>query len=282
MSVRLKHLYSYFIVLFLGITLFQLGYVLQSSAQENNNSPGMIQPVERTDQNSRTAHAQLLEKTKQGKIDIYFEGDSITRRWGALDYPELLANWKENFFGWNTANFAWGGDNVQNILWRLQNGELDNVHPKVIVLQAGTNNIGGRSSIGDDDPRIAVVTAGIKTIQSLFHEKIPDAVIIFTGVFPRNDNRTDPTGVMPVINKINENIAAMADGKKIRYLNINNQLANEDGNLYDGMTMDNLHLSLQGYQIWANALKPILTELLGPPAKEDHAPPPTGDPSAVK
>ena len=68
-----------------------------------------IQPAERTDRNSRIAHAQLLAKTKQGRIDIYFEGDSITRRWGALDYPELLANWKENFFGWNAADFAWGG-----------------------------------------------------------------------------------------------------------------------------------------------------------------------------
>ena len=96
----------------------------------------------RTDQNSQIAHKQLLDKARHGRIDVYFEGDSITRRWGATDYPEFLANWKQNFFGWNAANFGWGADTVQNILWRLQNGELDNVHPKVIVLLAGTNNIG--------------------------------------------------------------------------------------------------------------------------------------------
>ncbi len=56
------------------------------------------------------AHAQLLEKAKKGGIDIYFEGDSITRRWGATDYPDLLANWKRNFFGWNAADFGWGAD----------------------------------------------------------------------------------------------------------------------------------------------------------------------------
>src|SRR5262245_19405000 len=100
------------------------------------------QPVPRTDQNSQIAHAQLLEKARRGRIDIYFEGDSITRRWGATDYPELLANWRENFFGWNVANFGWGADTTQNIVWRLQNGELDSVHPKVIVLLAGTNNVG--------------------------------------------------------------------------------------------------------------------------------------------
>src|SRR5215471_11828134 len=73
------------------------------------------QPAPRTDQNSLTAHAQLLEKARAGGIDVYFEGDSITRRWGATDYPELLANWKRNFFGWNAADFGWGADTIQNI-----------------------------------------------------------------------------------------------------------------------------------------------------------------------
>lgn len=242
-----------------------------------------IRPVERRDRNSQIAHEQLLAKTKQGRIDVYFEGDSIMRRWGALDYPKLLANWKENFFGWNAANFAWGGDTVQNILWRLENGELDGVPPKVIVLQAGTNNIGSRRPArGDDDPRIAEVTAGIKAILSIFEEKTPEATVIITGIFPRNDNRSNPTAVMPVIDAINANLAQLADGKKIRYININDKLADADGNLYEGMTMDNLHLDVKGCQVWADALKPLFTDLLGPPADEDHAPPPTGDPSATR
>src|SRR5881396_2190302 len=116
-------------------------------------------PVARTDQNSLTAHAQLLEKAKQGRIDIYFEGDSITRRWGATDYPELLANWKQNFFGWNAADFGWGADTIQNILWRLANGELDGVNPKVIVLLAGTNNVG---RVPADDAKVADITRGLK------------------------------------------------------------------------------------------------------------------------
>ena len=243
--------------------------------------PAAVRSVERTDQNSRTAHTQLLEKVRKGRIAVYFEGDSITRRWGALDYPQLLANWKQNFFGWNAANFAWGGDGTRNILWRLENGELDNVHPKVIVLMAGTNDVGGSSSRGDDDPRIAEVTAGIEAILDICRKKAPQATIILMGITPRNDRSANPTAVMPVIARINKNIARFADGNKIRYLNINDKLADQDGRLYDGMTVDGLHLSLRGYQVWADALKPILTELLGPPADEDHAPPPTGDPSAA-
>ncbi len=108
----------------------------------------------------------------------------------------------------------------------------------------------------------------------------PAATIIATAIFPRNDSMA----AMPIIDGVNANLAKMADGKKLRYLNINSKLADADGKLFDGVlnASDKLHPTLKGYQIWADALKPIFTELLGPPAKEDHAPPPTGDPSAKK
>ena len=96
-----------------------------------------------------------------GRHRRVFVGDSIVRRWGATDYPELLANWKTNFFGWNAANFGWGADRTENILWRLENGELDGVRPKIIVILAGTNNIGaqpgGVEAIDD-------TTRGVKAI----------------------------------------------------------------------------------------------------------------------
>ncbi len=233
------------------------------------------QAAPRNDANSRTAHEQLLAKAKQGKIDVYFEGDSITRRWGATDYPQLLANWNENFHGWNAADFGWGADRVENILWRLENGELDGINPKIIVLLGGTNNIGGPPG---DEARVADITRGLIAVVRVCQEKAPDAVIIVTAIFPRNDN----PNANAAINKINENLAKLADGKKVRYLNVNDKLADADGKLLEGMmNRDRLHPDIKGYQVWADALKPIFTEILGPPAKEDHAPPPTGDPSAA-
>jgi (4-O-methyl)-D-glucuronate---lignin esterase len=237
------------------------------------------QPTSRTDQNSLKAHAQLLEKAKQGRSDIYFEGDSITRRWGATDYPQLLANWNQNFFGWNAADFGWGADRIENILWRLDHGELDGVNPKVIVLLAGTNNVGNTVPSGGDDRKVADITRGLKAVLDMLRAKAPDATIIATAIFPRNDNMA----VMPTINKINLNLSSLADGKKIRYLDINARLADRDGRLFDGMmNADKLHPAIPGYQVWADALKPLFTELLGPPGKQDHAPPPTGDPSAAR
>jgi lysophospholipase L1-like esterase len=233
------------------------------------------QPAPRTDQNSMTAHAELIEKTKTGRIDIYFAGDSIARRWGALDYPELLANWRSNFFGWNAADFGWGGDRIENILWRLENGELDGVNPKIIVVLAGTNNVGSQVP---DDAAIANIARGLKAILDTCRRKAPDAAIVLTGIFPRNDN----IAVMPAIDRINDILAGFADGRKVRYLNVNDRLAGEDGRLVAGMMNehDKLHPTIRGYQVWADGLKPIFTELLGRPSRTDLAPPPTGDPSA--
>jgi len=250
------------------------------STQIAVNIERAYEPSPRTDQNSMLAHAQLLEKAQQRHIDVYFEGDSITRRWGTSDeqYKHFLENWRANFFGWNAANFGWGGDTTQNILWRLHNGELDNVNPKVIVLLAGTNNVGNKSP-QENDPRVDNITQGIKAILDLFRHKSPKSTVILMGIFPRNDNMA----VMPIINAINQRIAKFADDKKIRYLNINDKLADTDAKLFEGITnKDGLHLDVKGYQVWADALKPIFRKLLGPPSKEDHALAPTGDPSKMR
>jgi lysophospholipase L1-like esterase len=249
-----------------------------TGTKDLGGGPAADQPVPRTDANSKLAHQQMVENLKKGRIDVYFVGDSITRRWRATDYPRFLANWNENFLGWNAANFGWGGDTTQHILWRLQNGELEGVQPRVIVLLAGTNNLGNAPA---SDVKVAEITKGIKALVDTLRQKVPSATIIVMGILPRNDG-SRPAANMPFINKINENIAQFADGKAIHHLNINSKLADKDGKLLDGMTMDGLHLSRDGYQVWADALKPLLTEILGPPAKEDHAPPPTGDPSAAK
>ena len=231
----------------------------------------------RSDLNSMTAHAQLVAKAKQGRIDVYFEGDSIVRRWGALDYPELLANWKANFFGWNAANFGWGADRTENILWRLEHGELDGVNPKVIILLAGTNNVGAEPR---DDQTIAEIARGIEAIVDTCRKKAPGATIVLTAIFPRNDH----LAVMPTITRLNERLAQLADGGRVRFLSINDRLADPDGRLFNGVLneRDKLHPTIKGYQIWADALKPIFRELLGPPAATDLAPPPTGDPSTTR
>jgi lysophospholipase L1-like esterase len=252
-----------------------LALAAASAAMSAQNRTPADLPAPRTDENSKLAHQQLVAKAAHGGIDVYFVGDSITRRWGATDYPELLANWKENFFGWNAANFGWGADRTENILWRLENGELEGVSPKVIVILAGTNNVGAMTG---GPAKVAEITRGVAAIIQACRERAPAATIVVTAIFPRNDN----IAVMPEVNSINDNISRLADGKIVRFLNVNDRLADAEGRLLDGMMHDKLHPTLKGYQVWADGLKPVLRELLGPPAATDHAPPPTGDPSAIK
>ena len=203
---------------------------LSVAAAQDAHGPA-DRPAPRTDRNSAIAHEQLVQKAKQGRIDVYFVGDSIVRRWGALDYPDLLANWKENFYGWNAGNFGWGADRTQNILWRLEHGELDDVNPKVIVILAGTNNV-------DHEPRdeatIAEIARGLEAIVEVCERKAPNATIILTAIFPRNDYMA----VVPTINAINRQIATFADGKRVRFLNINDRLADANGVLFDGVMHD--------------------------------------------
>lgn len=239
-------------------------------------------PQPRSDENSKIAHQQLVAKAKAGGIDLYFLGDSITRRWGCTDplWAALLAHWKLSFFGWSAGNFGWGADSIQNTLWRIQNGELDGVNPKVIVILAGTNNIGASPAPSEQaaTEKIEGIVEGTRALVRTCREKAPKAKLILTAIFPRNDNKA----VLPEIARVNKDLARLADGKSVFYLNINDKLADAEGNLFEGMTIDRLHLSVKGYQVWVDGLKPLLTKFLGKPAKTDHAPPPTGDPSLSK
>ena len=111
-----------------------------------------------------------------------------------------------------------------------------------------------------------------------FRERVPGATIVLTGLFPRPQN----PALAPAIKRINERLAALADGTTIRFVNINDKLTDDSGGLLPGVSGDGLHLEEKGYDAWAAALRPIFAELLGPPSQTDEAPPPTGDPSAAR
>lgn len=180
--------------------------------------------------------------------------------------------WRERL-GWDTCRASHGAGRQRAQMWRLEHGELDGVDPKVVVLLAGTNNL-------PDGATAAEVTRGLSAIVRLMQRKAPKATIIVTGIFPRNGNQS----YWQVILQVNANLSKMADGRGVRYLDINDRLAGGNGQLHEGMmdARDRLHPTLEGYRIWAEALRPVLAELLGPPSKEDRAPAPTGDPSAVR
>ena len=159
------------------------------------------------------------------------------------------------------------------MLWRLDNGELPRVGPKVFVVQAGTNNLGDFESA---EERVVNVAAGIEALVERCRRHAPESLIVLTGVFPRRDRPEFNASIAA----INAKLAAFAGEQRIRYIDIGYALVDSRGHLREEMSEDGLHLSVAAYQVWADALKPILVERLGAALDVDVAPAATGNPSA--
>ncbi len=193
------------------------------------------------------SHERFLERAKAGNIDLLFLGDSITAGWNGGG-KEV---WQRYYGPRNAANFGIGGDRTQHVLWRIENGELDGITPKVVVLMIGTNNSGANSA---DE-----IADGIRAIVKKLREKLPDAKILLLGVFPRGPK---PNPGREKLSEVNEKIASLGDGKMVTYLDIGKNFLNEDGTISKEIMPDFLHLSPKGYQIWADAIEPTLSKML--------------------
>ena len=192
-------------------------------------------------------HQKFLEQAKQGNIDLLFLGDSITQGWTKA--PQV---WKDNYEPLHAANFGIGGDRTQHVLWRIENGELDGIHPKVCVVMIGTNN-------SNTDPADKIAAA----VEKIVHE-VQDktgAKILLLAVFPR-ERSSDKNNQMETIKQVNEKIAKLDNGKTIRYLDIGAKFMGADGQLNQKLFSDGLHPNVEGYQIWADAMKPLLDEMM--------------------
>jgi len=226
-------------------------------------------------------HNRLVTLAQAGNIDLYFEGDSITDYWGRNTAAQpFRPNFDHYFGGWKAADFGVAADRTENVLWRITNGELEGVKPQVIVLLIGTNNL--PKDMQNYAPKTAAEAAGgVQAILNVMREKQPQAKILLMSVFPREDKINSGTpefreDLKPKIRELNALLAKFDDGKQIKFLDIYDQFLDANGKLLPGvMQRDNLHPAIPGYDIWARAITPILTQWLGPPAPAPVATPAT-------
>lgn len=193
-------------------------------------------------------HESFLDRAKQGEVDLLFLGDSITQGWGGSGKDV----WRRHYEPRKTANFGIGGDRTQHVLWRIQNGELEGISPKLAVLMIGTNNLGANTN----DEIADGVTAIVKDLR----KQKPSMKILLLGIFPRSEKATDPARAR--ISAINAKIESLADGKHVVYKDIGSVFLEKDGSLSKAIMPDFLHLSRQGYQRWADAIEPTIWSLL--------------------
>lgn len=211
-------------------------------------------------------HEGFVQEAKAGGIDVLFLGDSITDFWRDQG-PKRggRAVWDREFAPLHAANFGISGDRTQHLLWRLENGELDGIQPKVIVLMIGTNNTGFETGkdFPPNTPRNTPAQAieGVREIVQLLRAKEPQAKILLLAVFPRGEKPDFPQRLQ--VNEINQHIRSLADGKHVVWLDLGPKFLQPDGTLPADIMPDHLHPSEKGYEIWAAAMKPKLMELLG-------------------
>ncbi len=197
-------------------------------------------------------HARFLARGKSGPIGVLFLGDSITEFWYRA--PDV---YKAHYGADDPANFGISGDRTQHVLWRLDHGELDGLHPKVVVLMIGTNNIGDTA---------AHIAAADEKIVAEIHDKVPAAKLLLLGIFPRGADpaKPDVARTRDKIKQVNADLAKLDDGTRTRYLDLTDKFLAADGTLSKDVMPDALHPSPKGYQIWADGMQPLLDEMMKP------------------
>jgi lysophospholipase L1-like esterase len=240
-----------------GFVLLGAG-LAQAQATKPTSSSDPTRPAIKLDKDGKPQkrfmelHEKFVERARGGDVDVLFLGDSITQGWS--QHKEI---WEASFNQYKAANFGIGGDRTQHVLWRIENGELEGIKPKVVVLLIGTNNT-------SSDP-LERIAAGVEKIVQTVRDKT-GAKVLLLGVFPREDGKGDKAKTAmhrEKIGKVNERIAKLDDGgKTVRYLDLKDEFLEADGSISETIMPDKLHLSKEGYQRWADGIKDVLAEMM--------------------
>ncbi|WP_309715058.1 GDSL-type esterase/lipase family protein [Armatimonas sp.] len=206
-------------------------------------------------------HAKLVDyvKANQGPVDVLLVGDSITQQWGSpLDKGILNAAWMKHFGGYKTLNIGIGGDKAQNVLWRLDHGGVEGIQPRLIVLMIGNNNMFFTAETG-----IEAAAKGVKACVDNVRAKFPKAEIVVAKILPAH---APGNAFYEDIKKTNAALdpLKLESDPKVHVLDLWSDFTNANGTIRPALFKpDNIHLSLAGYEVYAECLKPLLEKALG-------------------
>ncbi len=217
----------------------------QATAVKPNDA---IVPVPRDSDWWTNRHAKMNERVKQGNVDLLMIGDSITHGWEGHGRNV----WAKYYDKRNAVNLGIGGDRTQHVLWRLDNGNIEGISPKLAVLMIGTNNSGSNTP--------EEIAEGVKAIVEKLRTKLPKMKVLVLAIFPRGTDNNDAK--RQVNQKANEIIAKLADDKMVYFLDINQKFLTPEGVLTKEVMPDLLHPHEMGYGVWAEAVEPTIAKLM--------------------
>ncbi len=215
---------------------------------EANELHSAVKPVPRSG-GWMKRHESFNKRVAEGKVDLILIGDSITHGWEGKG----KSVWEKFYGKRNAVNLGIGGDRTQHVMWRLDNGNVKGISPKVAVVMIGTNNSGNNSP--------EEIADGLAAITKQLRAKLPETKVLLLGIFPRGANKDD--GRRKVNEKANAIFKKLADGQDVHYLDIGEKFLESDGTLSRKIMPDLLHLSVEGYTIWAESIDPTLKKLMG-------------------
>ena len=212
-----------------------------------------LTPVDRKDEWWQKRFVEKNEQLKKGDAELLLIGDSITHGWDNAGAKEAREKYLDC---WKWVNLGFSGDRTEHVLWRLENGPMDAVKPKAIMLMIGTNNIGHGSSAPKD------AADGVQAIVKKLGTLYPEAKILVLNVFPR-DEKPDGNG-RKQINEINALLPELLkDQKNVTLMSINAAFLDADGTLPKSVMPDFLHPQAGGYMTWGGLVHPVLKLMLG-------------------
>ena len=238
-----------------------IGVHAKEPAETHANSA--LVPVPKLENDSYDWYARHAAVMKiKDKIDpqIVMIGDSITHFWSGPPEARLQNgphSWNACFGKYRVLNLGYGWDRTQNVLWRLDHGEFDGLHPAYVIINIGTNNFTATANAKENTP--AQIAEAVQAICRRVHSKAPESEIIVMGVFPRGKKADNP--FRPKIAELNRRLAKLGEMPKVAFLDIGEKFLTPKGDILKSLMNDYCHPTEQGYRIWAEALKPYLKDV---------------------
>ena len=199
-------------------------------------------------------HHAELQLQKLLKPSVILIGDSITHFWNGPPVSARVsgpAAWQRVFGDCAVLNMGFGWDRTQNVLWRLRQGEFEELSPQWVILEIGTNNLTGTENARANTPE--EIVEGIDSIRHEIYSRSPGSRIVLMGIFPRGREPNDPLRA-PIQNTNHLLARRFVGDRSVVFLDIGARFLAADGSLPAAIMPDGTHPSDAGYQIWADAL----------------------------
>lgn len=204
------------------------------------------------------------QELHSGRVDLVFYGDSITQDYEVNippEWREFTPIWQRFYGDRHAVNLGFNGDATSHLLWRIENGEANDIAPKVAVILIGANNLGRLHWSAED------TVTGIGAIIAQLRQRLPNTKLLLLGVLPsvRSEWATETTLA------INSMLAARyGHGGPVTYLDVSH-IFMKNGKVDRDMFLDPLltppspplHPTAEAQQRMAEAIEPTLAALLG-------------------